>query len=182
MAQQIPDRNCIFYLAGKITKNDWRSTIVAGLRDTVQDWPANWAWPISENAILGTHHYSGPYFVSDDHGCCHGPNDHGNGLDGRTWVDVPLTRAGVVERCVEALHKSDIVFAWIDASDAYGTFVELGMAAQMGKQIWIAGPQKYPDLWFAYQLAITSYFGPEPALDVFRAMVSGQYKCKELPL
>jgi hypothetical protein len=45
-----------------------------------------------------------------------------------------------------------VVFAWLDSPDAYGTVCELGYAAALGKQIWIAGPKRFRDMWFVYRL------------------------------
>jgi nucleoside 2-deoxyribosyltransferase len=76
------------YLAGKIAKNDWRHTIVddiwAGFSDQFyQDYgrttvanPA-YRWPVLRRSIFNYHNYTGPFFISCDHGCAHGDNLHG---------------------------------------------------------------------------------------------------------
>lgn len=80
------------YLAGKINKNCWRHSIVAGLGNASSPLPAFVEgvsefghgtqldlpeWPVLKNAIFGHHDYVGPYFRSCDHGCFHGDGRHG---------------------------------------------------------------------------------------------------------
>jgi len=47
----------------------------------------------------------------------------------------------------------DIVFAWIDDLTAYGSLAELGFARALGKQIWLAWPNEFSDLWFIKEFA-----------------------------
>lgn len=191
------------YLAGKIAKNDWRHSIVntiwAGFSDQFyQDYGKttignpNYRWPLLRRAIFNQHTYTGPFFISCDHGCAHGDNLHGvAAVDASRndkayvsphelvgWADEELReleqdehgffvrsyRGGclsgdgprqeqVVTLCQEAIRQSDVVFAWLDQEDAYGTLVELGYANALQKRVWIAGPAFFPDLWFAYRSA-----------------------------
>jgi hypothetical protein len=69
------------YCAGKISKGDWRHTLLGWeLRNQCAE-PARFArWPTMERAIFGRHHYVGPYFIGDDHGCFHGEGTHGAGV------------------------------------------------------------------------------------------------------
>lgn len=194
------------YLAGKIAKNDWRHTIVNGLRKAVdffdddgvrlnQPW---YTWPPLPKAIFDYHTYTGPFFISCDHGCAHGPNEHGvaaaaasgvvgekiylseadltshshdevmalpyddNGYftyaGGGCFDDRGIRQEKVVQLCYAAISRSDMVFAWIESLDAYGTLVELGYAKGLGKKVWIAGPEHFSDLWFAYQMADKTCF------------------------
>src|SRR5581483_9440880 len=97
--------------------------------------------------IFGSHDYVGPFFLSCDHGCYHGPSSHGYGYG-------PDAQHRLVSGlCLGALHRADLIFAWIDSRDCYGTLVELGYAKSMGKRIVIAGPRYFKDLWFCYALA-----------------------------
>lgn len=203
----IPEAPMNLYLAGKIAKNDWRHEIVADLRVAFADDfygtcghelgavvadPA-YRWPVLRRAIFNHHSYTGPFFISCDHGCAHGDNLHGVAAvdascnQGKryltsdelsAWPDARLLelewdeqgyylrsyRGGciggdgprqerVVALCQEAIRQSDVVFAWLDSTDAYGTLVELGYARALQKQVWVAGPSDFPDLWFAYQTA-----------------------------
>jgi hypothetical protein len=72
------------YLAGKIRKNDWRESIIPDIKYWIEGHDirsiesiAN--WPILEGVIKEKYNYTGPFFVSCDHGCYHGPNSHGYG-------------------------------------------------------------------------------------------------------
>ena len=155
------------YLAGKISKNCWRHSIVADLRNALPDLvscPTGGAepipeWPVLNQAVFGEHHYAGPFFASCDHGCFHGDDSHG--LDAQAESPQPAGKyhsdlsasAVVVRRCMEAVSKADLVFAWIDCLDCYGTVAEIGHAHALGKRIWIAGPRPLRDMWFVYQTA-----------------------------
>jgi very-short-patch-repair endonuclease len=134
------------------------------------------AWPVLPGAVLGVFDYVGPYFVGCDHGCFHGEDSHGNiqtwHSDPQSWLDLTngdapedetdphskfnnllFRRLYIQQSCIKALKIADVVFAWIDSPDAYGTFAELGYAAALGKEILIAGPREFSDMWFIYALA-----------------------------
>lgn len=165
------------YLAGKISKDDWRHELIGwDLRGTWQpneDDPSQ-PWPVIKNGVLGTFDYVGPYFISDDHGCGHGPNTHGCGQDGSVlcYSDQPIPdRTQVRSLCLAAIDAADIVFAWLNDPTAYGTLVEIGYALARGKKIVIAAPEqpetfeelgghgyhlpgsRTNDLWFAFSCA-----------------------------
>lgn len=136
------------YLAGKIGKNDWRHDIV-GLRGAWADnntgeSPTD-AWPVLGKGVARTFDYTGPYFISDDHGCAHGDNSHGcgdeGGICGGAWPSTP--RSDLVRRCLDAIDRSDIVFAWLDDPTAYGTLVEIGYAVAR-KKLVIIGTSERP--------------------------------------
>ena len=161
------------YLAGKVSKNCWRNTIV-DLRCASWNEPPcseplseNAFWPMLEVVIKEKHvhaklDYVGPYFVSCDHGCFHGDRSHGM-MPSREDVcrDVlapavsdPVDTRSIVRRlCLDALRRADIVFAWIESLDAFGTLFELGYAASLGKRIVIAAPYDLDlrEWWFALQ-------------------------------
>lgn len=195
--QVIAKRTPSIYLAGKISKNDWRQGIVGDLRSAgnLSSWSHDGpdlreTWPVEEKAIFGVFDYTGPFFVSCDHGCYHaGAASHGVGADGNGCAGLagmPPTEWGsedgivdnrakfysavrpkVLQRCREAIQRSDIVFAWLDCLDAYGTFAEIGYAHALGKRVWIAMPEPLNDLWFVQQMAEDVCVGikkPEHAL------------------
>jgi hypothetical protein len=159
-----PRRSLAIYLAGKIRKHCWRHTIVRDLRGALDCLPSCGAgaelpptWPILRGAVLDHHDYVGPYFLSCDHGCGHGDDSHGSAAQ---EPDYSASKHGeiraaprVVALCQAALHRADIVFAWIDEADCYGTVAEVGYAKALGKTVWIAGPRRFRDLWFVYELA-----------------------------
>jgi hypothetical protein len=63
----------------------------------------------------------------------------------------------VVDKCLAAVLAADVVFAWIDRPDLYGTLVELGFAFAHKKPIIIGGPEYERDLWFGQYLADYNY-------------------------
>lgn len=135
------------YLAGKITKSDWRDEIVPGLSEL--DHGNDRKWPILKGAVAGGHDYVGPYL--DDrsgHGQRSTPNGHGQGSGGL----FDASSREVSFKCEMALESADLVFAWIDSASCHGTLVEIGWANARNIPVWIAG---YPieDLWFAFSIA-----------------------------
>lgn len=182
------------YLAGKITKNCWRHSIVKDLSIAIDgeegddDYPiGNYCtdfrlpkyWPTLERSIFGIHNYTGPYFLSCDHGCYHGKDTHGTTMgresyeDSHGWTMDPnywSVKDRVQQFCFTAIRSSDLVFAWIDSPDCYGTIAELGYAKAAGVEICIAGPEMFNDMWFVYRLAggfWGIYNSPKEALKSF---------------
>lgn len=150
------------YLAGKIGPGNWRHQVVEGLRDAYldQDLGSEQPWPVLERAVLGVFDYVGPYFVSCDHGCAHGPATHGSAVGGCIVSAVSngaFSHAGpsgvrrfVAQQCRRALELADVVFVWLDDLTAYGTLVEIGITSALGKDLWVASPGLLNDeLWFA---------------------------------
>lgn len=163
------------YLAGKISQNDWRHAIFRNLSGATDE----------KNITLDKFVYAGPYFICANintnipYNTYHGENTHGRGVgksdadysdeDGGLdshWSIVgkphdgygrgPDDRAGVVSKCLFWIEESDIIFAWLDKNDAYGTLVELGLAHSLGKPIFLAMPigfKAHQDMWFAWTLA-----------------------------
>jgi hypothetical protein len=155
------------YLAGKVEKNCWRHDIITRLR-RVETSPGH--WPILRGAVFG-HDYVGPYFVSCDHGCYHGPGQHGmGGRQPQVCVDVQYTRSAIVSSCLAAIDKADLVFAWLPTQDAYGSIFELGYAHAQQKHLVVATPDpKYlPDVWFALTACqVVRGISPRSALGAF---------------
>ncbi|MFF5971107.1 nucleoside 2-deoxyribosyltransferase [Streptomyces sp. NPDC012769] len=177
------------YLAGKIGPGDWRHDLIGyQLRGAwaVDDEHPSEPWPVLKRSVLGLFDYVGPYFVSDDHGCGHGPSTHGCGNDGAvrcfTYENLPK-RNQVRELCLSAIDTADIVFAWLDDLTAYGTLVEIGYAKGRGKTVVIAAPETPQtfgwlsgadgagieiadsatnDLWFAFSCASSTIAAASP--------------------
>jgi very-short-patch-repair endonuclease len=149
-------RGINIYLAGKIAYDDWRHRVVSGLREAnskLYDFDDRYYWPILENSILGEHNYTGPFFISCDHGCFHKPHSHGYG-PGCSGEKSHADNPQVNNLCKEAIDKSDLIFAWIDAPDAYGSIFELGYAVAKGIPIFLAISEELKnrrDLWFIEQ-------------------------------
>jgi hypothetical protein len=152
------------YLAGKIGVNDWRHEIVNGLRNVEwgDEYDSSYSWGTLPGAIFAAHDYVGPYFVSDDHGCGHGPCQHGQALDGAAcfqFDELPEARRDrVFKKCLHAIHEADVVFAWLDELGVYGSLFELGYAYSLGKELWVALPSSLgagdcrklrSEMWFA---------------------------------
>lgn len=168
------------YLAGKISEEDWRRTITTcidtrydeGLRSDTYDL-FEFPWPTVEGAIFGEHSYTGPFFLNCDHGCGHGPNSHGSGIQSVTcFVDSPssLKETYIQELCLDAIRRSTLVFAWIDSESAYGTLVEIGYAVGRGIPVYISYPGDFEgvkDLWFARSMATQCFqcVSPQVALE-----------------
>ena len=143
------------YLAGKITAwskgcEDWRFSIVPSLCDAVEPgWLGKYVTPPDEwhylpGAIFGRFNYVGPFFTDlEDFAAGHGAGltAYPHALrpeESRWWkhgADTPLVRRIVTQLCLKAIQKADLVFAWIDSPDCYGTLFELGYAKALGKNI-----------------------------------------------
>jgi hypothetical protein len=134
------------YLAGKISKNDWRKSIVGAAVD--EDNPRKYGrrlgfdpWRIVRDAIFDQHDYTGPFFTSCDHGCAHSSGVHGNSDHDCFMENEARLKDYVAEQVQLAIKHSDLVFAWLDEFDALGTFWELGFARGLGIRTVVAlGP------------------------------------------
>jgi hypothetical protein len=156
--------NYIFYFAGKIKHTGWRHGIF-DLRNIDYPWDAyvSGAFPRIDNCIGPGLHYGGPFTVGCDHGCYHGPNTHGAGvnrdtceggiLDGYLPCKSKSFASQIAANCLRSIANANIVFAWIDDLTAYGSLAEIGFAHALGKEIWLAWPNEFPDLWFIREMA-----------------------------
>jgi len=166
---RVPNKPVI-YFAGKIAPNCWRHDLVDTLRAAgPSDGPIN----------CGSFIYNGPFFISCDHKCHHGEASHGV-LGIGCEVDFNETRRTVFKRNQAALKASDVIFAYIDASDCYGTLIELGWASCAGIPIFLAFAPSIDlnEFWYAHELVARSHLGVAvisreglPAL--FRAFLAG---------
>ncbi len=131
------------YLAGKIDKNDWRHRLVPGLRDHLID-----DGPLRTESFI----YMGPFFISCDHGCFHGPNKHGvrGGCS-----EGALTELQIIERSYAAIRSADLIFAYITAQDCLGTVNELTYAMTIGKPVVMAFARGVSsrEFWFTARTA-----------------------------
>jgi len=174
-----------FYVAGKIKAYDWRLSLSVdepgrwGTRGVEADYSDAGSrfdqgfpvQPFSKHSGLLGHHYTGPYFVRCDHACYHGPGDHGVGAESSGCLGGGhISQARTARYCLQAIDRSDVVFAWLDDPSCYGTLFELGYAHAAGKPIWVAGPEPLPDLWFAQQHAARSYWGARDPVAAFTTM------------
>jgi len=133
-----------FYFAGKIEKSCWRHSIVPYLRGAW--WNNN--GPIGYPLIDGHHEYVGPFFSSCDHGCFHRPSTHASMENPCCASNEILEPKQIVGYCIEAINKSDIIFAWIDDPSAYASLVEIGFATNLKKEIWLGIHSSLEERWF----------------------------------
>ena len=134
------------YLAGKISKYNWRNKILKDSRIDETNTPY-----ILEEGF----EYVGPYFLSCDHGCYHGYKTHGRRICSTSICSDDYkneTREKTISKCYEWIDNTDILFCWIDDITAYGTFTEIGYASAKKKIIYIACDKKIEksslDIWF----------------------------------
>jgi hypothetical protein len=173
-------------LAGKVGKNDWRHSVVGGLQSAFVDGSDEVIGadlPQGEFLVFDAVEYTGPFFISCDHGCAHESSGHGNAVGlhhGSGCIQSGPTRADVVQRCRTGIAKAEHFFAWIDDLSAYGTLVEIGIAAALGKPVWLyTHPQRdHDELWFARYAAtggVVSFAStPHAAVRDFISKVTGR--------
>lgn len=129
------------YLAGKL--DDWRINLVV---DKTQG-----KFPRGRYQIIGGHEYSGPYFEKKDR----------ESVDGKT----------LIETCLTDIALSDMLFAWVESADCYGTLAEIGYARAWDKDVWIAfsGDALRREMWVIEQMADRSgvFLTPQRAFEVW---------------
>lgn len=146
------------YYAGKIGKNDWRHDIFENLRRVDIEEIESCVKYLTISDII----YNGPYFIACDHGCYHGNSTHGVGIGKASEHCCCCVNETKEEKayddCLSYIRSSDIVFAYIDSMDCYGTISEIGYAKAIGKPIYIAldsnelSNDEIRDLWFVLQM------------------------------
>lgn len=166
------------YFAGKIEANDWRHSIYPNLRGAcssnyeaihLNEWPCVeelTTIPFDEKPYVAE--YAGPFFLSCDHGCFHGPNKHGLLTDEESMEEPHFNESQVVELAKRWIIDSDLMFVWLEDTSAYGTLAEIGFAHALGVPIFLyckdgpnTGdepnrsffPESLKDLWFVRHLA-----------------------------
>lgn len=194
------------YLAGRFHNPDWRASLThpsflfrdmsnraieradAGHGEILHDR----MWHRQSHALLGALHYVGPFYVSLESGEHDMPRSHSHAdsvtpePDGGHCVaptyDATQRRSIVAGLCLDAIRECDLVFAWIDSPDCYGTIAELGYAHAHGKEIWIAGPESLADLWFVYELAHRFEFSCATAREAFESLIESEVCIAEMAM
>ena len=120
-------------------------------------------WPKVPNTyVLGVHEYVGPYrwtFAPVEPQNKHLGYFHGSEGFGNHGYDMSDDRGRrlIVEECTNAIARADLVFAYLNSPDCFGTLAEIGMAKAMGKFIYVAIEQSAEwdgtDYWFIEELA-----------------------------
>ena len=139
-------------------EGNWRREITSAYYRGHKDYRDN---EVVKNAITlvngKTLDYSGP-FIQYDHGC----------MSSHRYEQTETLR-----RAVEGIRAADLIFAWIDCLDCFGSFSEIGYAVGMYKPVVIAGPKKYDDLWFVYKMGQKFDYSPlisDDPLAAFRSI------------
>ena len=138
------------YLAGKISRDDWRNVFCnyRGIPCEPEVIAAGYECDVSDALTI-----TGPFFISCDHGCYHGDNTHGVGAGhgSPNCIGDYYTREDVLFICKRQSERADIVFAYIDQLDCFGTLTEIGYAHAKGKDIVIVFSNAVlkRDMWFA---------------------------------
>lgn len=161
------------YLAGKITNKSWRKVIESGGKEFCldsyernnlesvyfadKDQYYNYEYETEDYIITG------PHSLSCDHGCFHRGIHAATSYDEcgdlvELEPDADIYVDDVIRACCSQIDRSDIVFAYIDSLDAYGTFAEIGYAFGKGKKIYIIVEDEYmlDQLWFLVIMACQS--------------------------
>lgn len=137
------------YLAGKIRENGWRiayGEIGFYEYDSVETLASEFTHRVGDWMTV-----TGPVFLACDHGCYHGPGSHGVGADYHGGCSGnEICRKDVLYVCKSQIDRAEIVFAYIDCGDCYGTIAEIGYAHAMGKDIVIvfASQELKEEMWF----------------------------------
>lgn len=140
------------YFAGKISHNGWRigwGELVCEQAEKIEDL-AKYEYQINDELT-----YTGPIFLSCDHGCYHGPGTHGVGADGLGCGGLPtICMEDVLYICKSQIERAEILFAYIDSADCFGTIAEIGFAHAIGKDIFIVFSNKElkEEMWFVDQM------------------------------
>jgi hypothetical protein len=164
-----------FYLAGKITGTHWRNEIV-DMWSSENHSPHNYEamceyeesklWGVAERAAVASNgvmlDYAGPWWSpcadAGGHGGCDWFGSPHAYLETACSDDPKPTPDLFVEVRANidvALNRADLVFAWIDSTDCFGTLVELGIAAAKKKAIVVAFGDKIDakEFWLAASYA-----------------------------
>lgn len=144
------------YMAGKISQNGWRNALADIRHESFFD--TDHYVPIKEHFL----NYVGPFFISCDHGCSHGRNEHGVGCGCGDNSEYSIQSGPdydlfVMNTCLKNINRCQTVYAWIDSLDCYGTLLELGYAYANRKDIRIAIDEKL-------KLPIDTYIEDNPHL------------------
>ena len=145
------------YLAGKIWVNDWRGNLYRSRVIDTEKYTAN---ELAERSVMVNNELTitGPFFISCDHGCYHGSGKHGvgaiNSLHSDEWggcLGNFFTKDDVFNICKRQIDRAEIIFAYIDQNDCYGTLAEIGYAHAKDKEIIITFSNKEleKEMWFA---------------------------------
>lgn len=149
------------YFAGKVSHGGgYRGKLLKD--DRVMSMPEK-EYRINGRAII----YNGPFAIGCDHGCYHRDGSHGlswNSLNPERYVcqggqmngrDYPkgIPPFAVAKSCANQIRACDIFYAYIEATDCYGTIAEIAIASENKKIIYVEIHEDIAEeakqLWFA---------------------------------
>jgi hypothetical protein len=195
-----------FYLAGKITGTTWREMIVPDWSDengSNSYYEAHYEtrgsycendWSVVMNAcnVLGVNlHYTGPWWKDP---FCHGwsggskhPHGYGSYLEERVELsEIDSRRVQVSDAVQVAIQRADLLFAWIDGPDCYGTILEIGYARAMDKAVVVAFSEEFASTEAAHEMWLLTKWGyyiedktPERAWNQFWKLVALEQEAKD---
>jgi len=115
---------------------------------------------VLKNAIFDKYDYTGAFFIGS------GDNKKAKNLGKKENKDQNKKIAGskrlVANIALQNVSNCDMFFAWLDTEDAFGTIVEIGYAKALGKPIYLAGYEKFREMWFVYKMADEFVYHDEP--------------------
>ena len=157
------------YMAGKVGKRDWRHQLL-GVDRIAHGWDDFTTYHTNGWQEFELLTYVGPFFVSCDHACFHHNGVHGaasltHPKDGHTICtalsDGP-SPTQVHRRAVQGILDSNIVLAYIDKPDAYGTLFEIGFAVANKKRVVLCISDELRDIekdfWFIARGASVTHY------------------------
>jgi very-short-patch-repair endonuclease len=137
--------------------------------------------------VLGLADYVGPYFVSCDHGCSHGNKTHATVGCSNDWHGPHAfhghgryeARMFVMSESLRAIDSADLIFAYLNSPDCYGTLYELGYARARGIRIELVhnlSPEIADDMWFTMCASYAGRHTVDPIADL-RRYLEGFVEC-----
>lgn len=176
------------YLAGKMDAQhgSWRDALlgnryVKGSRENVPAW---WLvrttevdgyqgericcpWPQEANReVLSLHEYVGPYrsVLDKDLDTKYLGYFHGSTVAGSHGQSNGEEDSDILNECVRAIRRSDLMFAYINSPDCFGTLAEIGMAKAYGVYVVAAfedgSEWDWDDYWFVSELVDATVRAP----------------------
>lgn len=166
-----------FYLAGKITGTTWREQIVPGWsyeNHSRSYWDAyllyeegeTWSIVPGVCTVYGVKlDYTGPWWKDTlGHGTSSSSRHPHGYLCELTEEDATedkrnRLRCDVSKAVRSAIESADLVFAWIDSPDCYGTILEIGYARALGKAVVVAMQEDFAATSAAREMWLMTKWG-----------------------
>jgi hypothetical protein len=126
-------------------------------------------WPAGPNRrVLGLHEYVGPYRTT------YAPKIdskytgyfHGSTVTGQHGMSNFDDHAAILQECWKAIRRSELMVAYVNTPDCFGTFAEIGIAKALG--VYVVGTFERDaewedsDYWFVEQLCDAVVRVPKP--------------------